>query len=259
MLISAIFLGLAVVITAIAIFIPFWNNRSKEDILSGNTGNNISTGNSNQSSTDSGSKTPWYKKGLPTTTTPSILLGLIWILSVIALYSLNPVWCEQAITRYPGLVLGFHAILLTFALMWRKEGSNAGKWLLTIVLVVAFLSALGGKNLLPKVPSFTTGQKRMVVGRPKQEPVVLTSTFKLKPGEYVGPIKAPSETEPWRIEIVGDKNIHVRRMDRHGKLIWESDMGPDIPYVNGPGAYPGSSYYITALKDAHEIQVSWQL
>lgn len=131
--------------------------------------------------------------------------------------------------------------------MWRIVGTAA---------IVAIL-CIAGSSI--KMWSHGPHQRRMVVGRPKQEPVVLTSTFKLKPGEYVGPIKAPSETEPWRIGVVSHRRIGAQLKDTHGQLVWKSDGGPQLPFVEVPQMRPGYSFFFTSLEGEQEIEVRWKL
>jgi len=187
---------------------------------------------------------------------PAVLMGCAWFLAVVAALCLHPALCLQAITRYPGLVIGFHAILLACALMWQKQGSNAGKWFLSIILVVAFLSALGEKNLLPKAPSFGTTQKRVVTERSKKTEALGPSTeIVVSEEKWSDPI-IRIDGWNWSLDYRAEKKARIR-IERGNKILGEWDFGGGLPPATTISSRPKDKIFLKSLDGNQKIFVQY--
>ncbi len=178
-----------------------------------------------------------------------------WLLTVIAVICLFPVLCWQAITRYPGLILGSHAILLTCVLMWRKEGSNTGKWFLTIVLVVAFLIALGERKLLPRVPGFTTEQKRIIVEKKKTEIRGPYTEIEVTEDKWSDPI-IRIDGWNWSLDYYAEKKARIK-IERGNKVLGEWKFGGGLPPVTTISARPKDKIFFRSLEGTQKIFVQY--
>lgn len=130
-------------------------------------------------------------------------------------------------------------------------------WIRRLVLWVVGITAAA--SIVATIASHTpksSPRPNVIRQESKSKKILSRSEFKVKEGEWVGPIVKPREGWHWSGDWYSEKKIRVR-MERRGKVIGEYHVGGGSPRVVMPASRPGDEFFITSLDGEQTVTFEW--